>query len=103
MAAQPLFHDAPFERALEEFKEKLPAEERISFEATTLEDLQAVILAIQAKQASTRTLKNLRRLEGFLEAMKSNADIIEVFLNVHPFVSFIWVSNLGNFCPARIC
>lgn len=37
-------------------------------------------------------MKNLTRLKEFLEAMENNSKIIEVFLNVHPFVAFIWVS-----------
>lgn len=80
-----------FERLLRDFKNGLRLEEQKYFCETTLEDLERTIAAIQKKQESTRTLQNFRRIEGFLEAMKANAPIIEVFLNVHPFVGLVWV------------
>lgn len=80
-----------FERTLKEFKKQLTLEQQHEFGATTLKDLQVTIVALQKKQISTRTAQNLRRIQGFLEGMEANAKVIEVFLNVHNFVAFIWV------------
>lgn len=89
MATRP--PETTFERCLREFKDSLSPEERKWWAETTLADLEKAIAAIQQKQESTRTQQGFQRIQGFLEAMKSNAAIIEVFLNVHPFVAFIWV------------
>lgn len=80
-----------FERVLQDFKDKLSPEQRKEFSMTTIEELELAVVEIQDRQAAKGDMKNLNRIKGFLEAMKSNSAIIEVFLNVHPFVAFIWV------------
>ena len=81
-----------FEHTLNEFKKQLTIEQQRDFGATTLKELQITIAALQKRQASTRTAQNLRRIQGFLEGMEGNAKVVEVFLNVHNFIAFIWVS-----------
>lgn len=87
-----------FERTLNEFKKQLSFEQQRDFGATTFKDLQITIAALQKRQASTRTAQNLRRIQSFLEGMERNAEVIEVFLNVHNFVAFIWVSSTWRQC-----
>jgi hypothetical protein len=94
MAAPVPRKENAFERCFREFKKDLSPEQLKDFEGATLEDLQITIAAIQKRQASMRTLQNLRRIEGFLEATEANSKVIEVFLNVHNFVAFIWVSSI---------
>lgn len=93
MAAS-LQHVSSFDRALQDFKKDLTSDQIQDFNHTTLKDLQLAISVIQKKQASTRTYQNLRRIEGFLEAMEANAKVVEVFLNVNSFVGLIWVSSV---------
>jgi hypothetical protein len=57
-----------------------------------LDDLQAVIAAIQEKQASEKKMRNLTRLKKFLEAMDEYGKVIEIFLNNSQFIAFVWVS-----------
>ena len=90
--------ESTFERTLRDFKKSLSPEQQKEFAGTTLKDLQIAITAIQEKQKATRTNQNLRRIEGFLEAMEANAKIIDVFINVHSFVAFIWVRSNLNIC-----
>ena len=96
MAPKPQTQDTTFERTLRDFKDGLTVEQQKEFGATTLYDLKVTIAVIQKKQASTRTRQYLKRIEGFLEAMQQNGQIVETFLNVHNFVAFIWVSRLGT-------
>ena len=91
MASTVQHRENSFESTLNEFKKRLTIEQQRDFGATTLKELQATIVALQKRQASTRTARNLRRIQGFLEGMEGNANVIEVFLNVHNFVAFIWV------------
>ena len=89
--AKPQQHsESTFERALRDFKTGLTLQELNDFAGTTLRDLQITIATIQRRQASTSTMQYLKRIEGFLEAMESNARITEIFLNVHNFIAFIW-------------
>jgi len=82
-----VFHDV-----LERFKTSLSSNDRDEFQFTTLDDLQAVIAAIQEKQASEKKMRNLTRLKKFLEAMDEYGKVIEIFLNNSQFIAFVWVS-----------
>ena len=86
-----------FTKALDTFQSDLTPEDRDDFSYTKLEDLQMVILEIQAKQG--RKSQNLARLKVFVEGMQQYGQIVEVFLNVSNVVAFIWVSELEiSFC-----
>lgn len=84
---------ATFKRVLDGFIAKLSPEDQASFGATTLQELERTIVNIQQKQKSTRTMQNLTRISGFLEAIKTYEKVIEVFVNVHNMVAFVWVSH----------
>jgi site-specific recombinase XerD len=84
-----------FERVLADFKKELSEEELTNFDGTTLNDLQAHIDALQREQAKRKTMQNLTRIQGFLEAMESYSKVLDVFVNVHNFVAFIWVYILS--------
>jgi len=84
-----------FERALLEFKRTLPPDEVNKFAGTTLKDLKTSIIAIQNKQKSARTMQNLARIMGFLEAMETYSKVLDIFVNVNDFVAFIWVCTLA--------
>jgi hypothetical protein len=58
-----------FERLLVDFKQTLSPDEVNTFAATTLPQLQASIIVIQKQQKSSRTMQNLNRIQGFLEAI----------------------------------
>ena len=85
-----------FGAALKDFKDNLSDEDKTSFSVTTMDDLNEAITKIQAEQASTRTLKNMTRLKAFLEAMQTYAKVLDLFVNVHNFVAFIWVGPSGT-------
>lgn len=80
-----------FEKAVVEFKRTLTPDELNEFAGTTLRDLEIRIMAIQSKQKSSRTMQNLARIKGFLEAMETYSKVLDVFVNVNDFVAFIWV------------
>ena len=83
-------HSSTFERVLLNFKSNLSPEEQKDFQSTSLKELKLTILAIQKKQKSSKAMKNLTRIRGFLEAMEAYSKVIDVFVNVHEFVAFIW-------------
>ena len=81
-----------FQRALEKFKDGLSAEQLRSFSICTQDDVLRAVDDIQREHGPKRTLKNMQRIGGFLEAMDHLGKSIEVFLNVQELVCFIWVS-----------
>jgi succinylglutamate desuccinylase len=79
-----------FERELKRFKTHLTQSEQNSFTDTTIKDLHSAIAAIQKKQLSNRTNKNVTRLRIFLEAVDSLTKVLDIFVNVNDFVAFVW-------------
>lgn len=83
-----------FERVLDDFKKDLSPEDAEDFKFTSLTDLQRVIVSIQNKQASGYRMKNLRRMEAFLEAMKQFDEVVKIFANSSEYIAFVWVCLL---------
>lgn len=92
MNATLALRDPAFETALQRFKIGLTDADIDNFQFTSLQELKTTICDLQAKQASTRTAKNMARLKVFLEGMEQYGKVIEVFLNASGYVAFIWVS-----------
>ena len=82
-----------FERAVDAFRKSadLGEAEMADFELTSLQALQQAISTIQNSQARNKKLMYMRRLEPFLKTMEDYGKVLEVFLNVSKFISFIWV------------
>jgi len=97
----PSGQETVFHKVLEQFKASISDNDREEFQFVTLDDLQAVIASIQEKQASEKKMRNLARLEKFLEAMDEYGKVIEIFLNNSQFIAFVWVSLDPNFRCAR--
>ncbi|KAI0192374.1 hypothetical protein EV127DRAFT_426763 [Xylaria flabelliformis] len=79
-----------FDKALEEFKQSLGRREINDFKATTMKELKASIGKLQAKQHAQRRLKDLNRLEPFLEAIQQYEELVSKFYRNDDIVAFIW-------------
>jgi hypothetical protein len=79
-----------FRKALDEFRTRLSADELCQFKNTTYEQLLDELKLLQKKQEKIKEMKNLNRIQSFLEGMNQIGKTIEVFLNVHQAVCFIW-------------
>jgi hypothetical protein len=79
-----------FRKALDEFRTRLSADELCQFKSTTYEQLLDELKILQKKQEKIKEIKNLNRIQSFLEGMNQIGKTIEVFLNVHQVVCFIW-------------
>lgn len=94
-------YDEEFKTFLKEFKSNASLTRRDvqDFEGTAVDDVKAVIAAIQRKHVSDNKQLYMRRLEMFLVSMESYGKVIEVFLNapvVANYLAFIWVSLTAN-------
>lgn len=86
---------SPFERALYEFKDRVRKEKLGNgVQAATLDELTKELDVLQTQQHARRTLRNMGRIKGFLEATEQLGKVIEVFCQASEVVTFIWVSIL---------
>jgi hypothetical protein len=63
------------------------------FTSTTIEDVRKAARQIEQELASRQCLRNMRRLEPFLDGLEAYSKVVEVLCNGTPFVAWIWVSN----------
>lgn len=88
--------DPVFQKALENFKKDLTAQQCREFGITTLQDVKNEVNKIQGQHGSAKKLRGMSRMSKFLEAMQQLEQVISVFLNVSEVVAFIWVSTAAT-------
>jgi ABC-type sugar transport system ATPase subunit len=81
---------AAIDEALSKFRARLTLKEQAEFQSTTLKDVRNTIVRIQHDQDNTKSMRDMARIQSFLEAMEQLSEVIEVFLNVSNFVAFVW-------------
>ncbi|KAL3293731.1 Zinc finger protein [Colletotrichum asianum] len=90
-----------YKRAAENFKDSIPADltKRFAKQTNNLASLRDEIKAIQDDHGKKGSLRNLPRLQKFVEAMNQLGQVIEVFVNANDLVCFIWIAkaHLDNF------
>uniref|UniRef100_L7J9W7 DUF7708 domain-containing protein n=1 Tax=Pyricularia oryzae (strain P131) TaxID=1143193 RepID=L7J9W7_PYRO1 len=79
-----------FELALDKFRAQLSDQERVKFAVTKKGDLLVAILNIQNEQRLSKKMVNMRRAQGFIEAMEQFGKVIEVFVNSSEILAFVW-------------
>lgn len=82
--------DEDLNAALDLFKKTVPDKDFKDFQNVTHADLCKRIMQIQEDQNNRRDLIGLSRVKRCLEAMNHFGQVVEVFLNVHPIVCFVW-------------
>jgi len=76
--------------AFEKFKSILSSEEAAVLTKTTLDGFWKTLDSIQLDQARSQNLSNLMRLKPLTEAFYQLESILEVYLNVSPYMLAIW-------------
>ncbi|KAI0857460.1 WD40 repeat-like protein [Xylaria cubensis] len=79
-----------FQKALQRFKKALPPNLVDEFSICSLDDVRNTCREIQDAHGRNGTLRHMRRLEPFIEAMEQFGKVIEVFVNVNEIVCFVW-------------
>lgn len=84
-----------YKRAADNFKDSMPADlaKRFAKQTNNLASLKDEIKTIQDDHGKKGSLRNLPRLQKFVEAMNQLGQVIEVFVNANDLVCFIWVSS----------
>ena len=83
-----------FQRASEMFVESLTEKQKRDFRECSLEDIRKEIDRMQEQRGNSRSLRNMARLEKFLEGMDQYRKVVEDFLNCTPFLGYVWVCQL---------
>ena len=79
-----------FQSALSDFTTRLTPKEQNDFQLTTFDDVRREIARIQTEQENSKTMRNMVRIQSFLEAMDQFGEIVEVFLNTSSLLAFVW-------------
>lgn len=92
-----------FESAKNEFLSHFPNGTPADFEEfATINDVYKAVEQIQSAQARTRTTRNLRKIQPFLECLRHYGEVIETFVTVKPDVlALIWVGYMFQFRMIR--
>lgn len=96
-AVQPLAlqHVQHFTDAFERAYSELTPLERNGISAATIKDVYHEIKVIQENQAKRRSLRNMKKLEPYINGLKSYSEVISIFVQVKPdLLALIWVGCL---------
>ncbi|ETS78813.1 hypothetical protein PFICI_08666 [Pestalotiopsis fici W106-1] len=92
-------HDAAIERDLREVLENfrqtsgLSHDQLQSFQNASFENIQGALAAIQQRQAQTKRLVYMKRLQPFFASMADYGKVIEVFVRASEMLAFIWITS----------
>ncbi|PVI02267.1 hypothetical protein DM02DRAFT_702449 [Periconia macrospinosa] len=78
------------EQAFERFESTVTTDDRRLFQDTRLEHVRNAALEIEQDLATRRSLRNMRRLQPFLQGLEHYSKAIEVLCNGTPYLSWIW-------------
>jgi hypothetical protein len=81
-----------FNRALTDFQRRLSEQQIEDFQFASLQSLREAIQSIQHEQAQRQGLRNLAKIQPFIEGLTQYSKTIEIFVNMQPLVGAIWVS-----------
>lgn len=80
-----------FQRAVDKFTKGLTVKQRQEFAGCSLNDVRQTVVTVQEKRGNQKNMRNMARLQAFLEAMEQYGKVVEAFLNCTPFLGYIWV------------
>ena len=88
----------PFTVALERFRNNLTPTEISQFNFTTIDDVWTEVETIQDEQSARRSLRNMKRIEPFINGLRNYSAVLEVFVQAKPeIMAFIWVVQLFDY------
>ncbi|OCL07434.1 hypothetical protein AOQ84DRAFT_408982 [Glonium stellatum] len=82
------FQDA-FAR-FEQTVQKFSIEDSHRFQSTSLEDVRSAAKEIERQLAARQCLRNMRRIQPFLDGLERYSKVIEVLCNGTPYLPWIW-------------
>jgi hypothetical protein len=87
---------ASIDMAFMKLKQSVDSIDAVNFQSTTLEDVWKAVFAIQQHQRERKSMRNMQRIEPFLQALEKYSKTIEVICNGTPYLPWIWVCLAMN-------
>jgi hypothetical protein len=85
-----------FQESFDSFEKTVQKHSRTDdreFSNTTLRDVRDAAKEVERQLAARQCMRNMKRLEPFLNGLEAYSKVIEVLCNNTPFLSWIWVSR----------
>jgi hypothetical protein len=82
--------DDAIKKAFDDFEATIRPDDARMFRSTTLEAVREAARIIERDQAQRRTLRNLRRVEPFFQAVSRLGGAIETLCQGTPYLCFLW-------------
>ena len=76
--------------AFEQFKEVVLAEHMREFSSITLQDVYGIARAIESEHAARGTLRNMRRIQQFLDRLDQYGSVARVICEESELLSWVW-------------
>ena len=84
-----------FQDAFNKFEQtvrKSSIEDFHNFQSTSLEDVRNAAKEVERQLAARQCLRNMRRIQPFLDRLEYYSEVIGVLCNGTPYLPWIWVS-----------
>lgn len=84
-----------FQDAFNKFEQtvrKSSVEDSHNFQSSSLEDVRNAAREVERQLAARQCLRNMRRVQPFLDGLEHYSKVIEVLCNGTPYLPWIWVS-----------
>jgi hypothetical protein len=82
------------ERALDELKANVSADDARTFEITSLQDVWDLARRIEREQNERARNQNMRRLEPILRSLESYSSVVDTFCQGFSPMAWVWVCVL---------
>lgn len=79
------------ERSCKRFRKELLVEDEESIRNSSIEDVRQAIRQVERQLAARQCLRNLDRLNPYIDGIQRYSKAIDVLSNAIPFLPYIWV------------
>ncbi|KAF2233474.1 hypothetical protein EV356DRAFT_503548 [Viridothelium virens] len=79
-----------FQETFDRIKTTVSEQDARQFQSTTLKDVRDAAIDLEARLGERKSLRNMRRIQPFLDGLDRYSSAVEVLCNGTPFLPWIW-------------
>ena len=83
--------DVLIERACERYRKEISLEDERLIQNSSIDDVRVAVQQIERQLAARQSLRNLDRLQPYLDSIERYSKAVEVLSNAVPFLPYAWV------------
>lgn len=84
------------QHAFERLEQEVKHDDARIFQSTTLHDVRRAVRQVEQQLAAQQRLRNLQRIQPFLDGLEGYSKPLEVLCNGTPFLPWVWVSTQNS-------